>query len=74
MPDLTLLWNAILGNAGALAIAVVVVVLIIRGELVPGFIYREQAKRLDSSLAVNAAVALSMDRLTDEIRSRSHDR
>ncbi len=72
MPDLTLLWNAILGNAGALAIAVIVIILTIRGELIPGFIYRAQEKRLNAALEANAAVALSMDRLTDEIRSRGH--
>ena len=41
----------LLGPAGALAFAIVVVGLIIKGELVPGFIYRRTEARADKAEA-----------------------
>ena len=68
MPNIDLT-SVIVGPAGALALALSIILALGRGWLVPGFIYTEQSARLDKALNALETTGSALDRLTDEIRS-----
>jgi hypothetical protein len=69
VPTLSDLSSVIVGPGGALALALLIILALGRGWLVPGFIYTELSLRHDKALAGLEASTASIDRLTDEIRS-----
>jgi hypothetical protein len=69
VPTLGDLSSIIVGPGGALALALSIILALGRGWLVPGFIYTDQAGRLDKALAGLEASTTAIDRLTDEIRT-----
>lgn len=73
MPNIDLT-SVIVGPAGALALALSIILALGRGWLVPGFIYTEQSARLDKALNALETTGGALDRLTDEIRSGTRNR
>lgn len=69
MPSAADVASIVVGPAGALALAVTIIVALGKGWLVPGFIYTEQSARLDKALNALETTGSALDRLTDEIRS-----
>lgn len=68
--EVTALIDFVANNGLGVGIALFLVVAVIRGWLVPGFIYRDTVQRLDASLAANASNAAATDRLTNAVLGR----
>lgn len=69
MPDPSTLWSLV-NSGGIVAFAVIGVVAIVRGWVVPGYLYEREVKRnekLSDQVDLNTK---TLDRLTDEVRAR----
>lgn len=70
MPDWAALANFVIGPGGALALAIFVIVALVKGWLVPGFIYDRSESRGDKATAALESTGDALRGLTDEIRTR----
>lgn len=84
MPDFSVL-SPILNAGGVVAFAIFLVVAVIKGWLVPGFLHDREVARSEKAwdqvdqiskafAATTAAWASALDRLTDEVRDRDRSR
>lgn len=85
MPDLSSLLPSLVNAGGVVGFAIFLVIAIIKGWLVPGFLHNREVARSDKAwdqvdqlskafAATTAAWAAALDRLTDEVRSRDRSR